>query len=46
MEHALISSGNEVRFKNFHLILNSQLQKKKKKKNRYFKIQIFSFLNV
>jgi hypothetical protein len=32
MEQALISSGNEVRFKNFHLILNSQLQKKKKKK--------------
>jgi hypothetical protein len=47
MEQALISSGNEVRFKNFHLILNSQLQKKKKKKkNRYFKIQIFGFLNV
>jgi hypothetical protein len=34
MEHALISSGNEVRFKNFHLILNSQLQKKKKKKKK------------
>jgi hypothetical protein len=36
MEQALISSGNEVRFKNFHLILNSQLQKKKKKKESLF----------
>jgi hypothetical protein len=43
MEQALISSGNEVRFKNFHLILNSQLQNKIKKKKKRIVILKYKF---